>query len=227
MTTFEAYTLQHYVPLFTALLIGIISIRAGKSLNPKGQKILGVILAASVLLTMGLGDLILAVRGEYDPMTDLPLYLCRTAAVIFPFAIAFEWRKTMGVFYFWTLAGTLQALLTPDLAQGFPDYFYFRYWILHAGLVICALYSVIVFRLEIGWRDFWRAVLWTQIYIFGVHFINLAIGSNYSYTMRKPPGTILDLMGPWPWYILVGEGVMLVLFLVLMIPFVINRQKAS
>ncbi len=225
--TFEAYTLQHYIPLAVSLVIGVLSVRRGKSWSADKQRSLGVILAIIVVMSMLIGDIILMINGEYDLKEDLPLYLCRTTALLFPFAIALNWRKALGVFYFWTLAGTLQALLTPDLAEGFPNYFYFRYWALHAGLVICALYSVIVFKLRIGWPDFWRAVIWTQVYIFGVHLLNWIIGSNYSYTMRKPPGTILDYMGPWPWYILVGEGVMLFLFLAILLPFLIKSRKAS
>ena len=37
--------------------------------------------------------------------------------------------------------------------------------------------------------------------------------SNYFWLMDKPPaGSLLDLMGPWPWYILVGEFVALIHF---------------
>ena len=37
--------------------------------------------------------------------------------------------------------------------------------------------------------------------------------SNYFWLMNKPPaGSLLDLMGPWPWYIFVGEFVALIHF---------------
>jgi hypothetical integral membrane protein (TIGR02206 family) len=120
----------------------------------------------------------------------------------------------------------LQGILTPDLAEGFPAFLYFRYWFLHAGLVTVMVYTTIVFRLRITWRDFWRAVVGTQIYLLLIHGANLLLGSNYSYTMHKPPGpSLLDLFGSWPWYILGGELLMILLFLLLMLPWLKWRRQ--
>ena len=41
-------------------------------------------------------------------------------------------------------------------------------------------------------------------------FANLILDANYFWIMGKPPaGSLLDYMGPWPWYILTGEFVAL------------------
>ena len=112
-----------------------------------------------------------------------------------------------------------------DLAEGFPDYFFFRYWSLHAGLVVTILYAVLVIKLPLGWKDFWRAIVATQLYLVFVHLANISLGSNYSYTMHKPHGaSILDVMGEWPWYILAGEGVMIILFFVFLFPYLIIKS---
>ncbi|WP_290698864.1 hypothetical protein [Lacinutrix sp.] len=37
---------------------------------------------------------------------------------------------------FWIIAGTSQAVITPDISIGFPSFDYFRYWIAHLGLLI-------------------------------------------------------------------------------------------
>ncbi|HQW26692.1 MAG TPA: hypothetical protein PLV75_12055, partial [Saprospiraceae bacterium] len=56
--------------------------------------------------------------------------------------------------------------------------------------------------------------------------INQILSSNYGYTMQKPPGaSILDLMGPWPWYILWGEFLMVFLYLLLLAPFLLWPPK--
>ena len=226
MNQFESYTWQHALPIVVSILVGIIAIRNGRKRSERDQRLLGLGLSLIVLASMIIGNIILFVRDEYTIMEDLPLYLCRAVAWILPFAIWKRWYKVLGVLYFWIMAGTLQAIITPDLAEGFPDYFYFRYWSLHTGLVVTILYAVLVIRLPIGWKDFWRAVVATQFYLVFVHLANILLGSNYSYTMHKPRGaSILDLMGEWPWYILASEGVMIILFLLFLIPYAIRNSK--
>ena len=226
MNQFESFTWQHALPIAVSILVGIIAIRRGRSLSERNQRLLGLGLSLIVLGSVVIGNVILMFRGEYTYIEDLPLYLCRAIAWTLPFAIWNRWHKVLGVCYFWIMAGTLQAIITPDLAQGFPDYFYFRYWSLHAGLVVTILYGVLVFKLQIGWKDLLRAVVATQFYLVFVHLANIILKSNYSYTMRKPPGaSILDLMGEWPWYILAGEGVMIILFVLFLLPYMIWNPR--
>jgi hypothetical integral membrane protein (TIGR02206 family) len=224
MRPFEAYTWQHLLPLVFFSLAGFLLIRNAKGWSERTQTRVGFITSLIVLAFMVGGSIIKLSRGTFDYTDDLPLYLCRLIAWALPVVMWYRNKFWAGIFYFWVLAGTLQGLITPDLAEGFPDYFYFRYWVLHAGLVIATLYAVLVFKVQIKWQHFWLAIGFAQVYIIIIHIINVAIGSNYSYTIRKPPGSILDFMGPWPWYILAGEGVMVILFLLLMIPW---RQRLS
>jgi hypothetical integral membrane protein (TIGR02206 family) len=223
---FEAYTWQHLLPILSFLSIGFILIVSGRRMHESDQRRIGAIAALVILIFMIGGSLIKVSTGTFNVLDDLPLYLCRVIAWMLPFVI---WRKSrfwLGIFYFWILAGTLQGILTPDLAEGFPAFLYFRYWFLHAGLVTVMVYTTIVFRLRITWRDFWRAVVGAQIYLLLIHGVNLLLGSNYSYTMHKPPGpSLLDLFGSWPWYILGGELLMILLFLLLMLPWLKWRRQ--
>jgi len=70
-----------------------------------------------------------------------------------------------------------------------------------------------------------------------VYFINTAIGSNYLMINHKPPtASILDLLPEWPIYILYMEGLGVISFLLLYLPFAVkdwltnralNRDNAS
>ena len=62
-------------------------------------------------------------------------------------AVAALWRPQVALLvellYFWAFSASLQALVTPDLGQPFPDVLYFTYFVTHAGAVLAA--SLLVF----------------------------------------------------------------------------------
>jgi len=114
------------------------------------------------------------------------------------------------------------------LEKGFPSFEYFLYFTMHGGIVIAILYTIIVFKIRINWRDLIQAVLYAQVYLVCIHLINQVLQTNYSYTIQKPAGaTILNYFGSWPWYIMWGEVLMLVLFLVLLLPFILFRPSVT
>jgi len=217
---FHSFSMQHVAML---LLLAIIA--AGLMLKSRSsthfQKLNTVIIIAGLTLSFEIIEtIVLLFLGRYDYLTDLPLFLCDLSAIMLPFVLFRQNRKWIGILYFWTMAGTLQALITPDLKAGFPSFEFFRYFAMHGGIVIAILYTVVVFRIRIQWKDLIRAVLYAQVYLVCIHIINLVLRSNYGYTLQKPPGpTMLDYFGPWPWYILCGEGLMIILFLLLLLPF--------
>ena len=147
---------------------------------------------------------------------SLPLQLCDVGIFVAGFALWFRRQWLVEVTYFWGLTGTLQALLTPDLPQHFPTYPYFQYYLAHGGVVAAAL--LVVFGLGLYPRGSAVARLAgiTVAYTAFVGVVDALTGANYMYLRSKPATpTMLDVMGPWPWYIVYAGVVALVLFLAL------------
>lgn len=226
--TFETFSAQHLSTLFIFGLITYAVIRKGKAAEEPEKTDIGIVIAGLTFSTLIIDAIVKLFYGTFDIYSDLPFFLCDLVAMFLPFVLLYQNRKWIGILYFWALAGTMQAIITPDLEDGFPSFHFFRYFIGHAGIIIAILYTVIVHKIDITWQDFINAVIYAQVYLVGVHMINIMMSSNYGYTMHKPPGgSVLDFMGPWPWYILVGELLMVSLYLLLMVPFILRRAKSK
>jgi hypothetical integral membrane protein (TIGR02206 family) len=178
-------------------------------------RVMGLILSVAVITY----PLIRLYLGDFDLQTDLPLDICNILGLAMPFLIWHPRYQVHEVIYFWVLAGTLQAVLTPHLYNGFPNFTFLKYWVVHGGLILVIVYCTVVFRLYPSWRSIFKSFAFLQLYAFGVFSINLLIGSNYVYLMGKPPtASPLDYLGPWPWYLLVVEALCLVMFILVYLP---------
>jgi hypothetical integral membrane protein (TIGR02206 family) len=185
---------------------------------------------ARVIGTLLLADavsysLALAVDGTWSARTSLPLALCDVAVLV---AAGACWLRTpllVELTYFWGLAGTLQAVATPDLNTGFPHLVFFQYVVGHVGIVVAALFLVLGMRLTPRRGAVPRVFVLTAGYTAAVGLIDGLTGANYMF-LRAPPGewTILRLLGPWPWYVVSAAGVAFVLLVLLDLPFRAARQ---
>jgi hypothetical integral membrane protein (TIGR02206 family) len=128
--------------------------------------------------------------------------------------------------YFWGLAGTLQAVITPDLNAGFPHLVFFQYLAGHLGIVLAALYLVVGLQIAPRPGAVVTTFAVTVAYTAFVGAVDALSGANYMF-LRHPPGnwTLLKVLGPWPWYIASAAGVALVLLAALDLPFWIARRR--
>jgi hypothetical integral membrane protein (TIGR02206 family) len=156
---------------------------------------------------------------------SLPLQLCDLGIFVAAFALWFRIPWLVELTYFWGLAGSFQALLTPDLPQHFPTYPYFQYYLAHGGVVAAALLLVIGLGQYPRPRALLRVAGLSLAYATLIGFVDALTGANYMYLRSKPPSpTLLDILGPWPWYILSATAVGVLLFVVLDAPFRLRRR---
>lgn len=225
--SFEAYTMEHFLPIILAVLIAWASISiANRRLKKKQQSILGTILAStSFVCVLGRMGYLMG-QGNFDPALDLPFFLCRFMAVVLPFVMYTRNRFLLGILYFWILVGTVNAVITPEVSFNFGHWEYNIYWIYHLMLIVSIIYAARVYKFKITWKDYWNAVLATigfTIFSIGVNYV---LEANYNYLSEKPPvASILDYMGPWPWYIILVYLLMFFLFFLAFLPYLLRRKK--
>jgi hypothetical integral membrane protein (TIGR02206 family) len=167
------------------------------------------------------------VGGGWSVRNSLPLALCDVALVVAAVACWFpSWSLGGELTYFWGLAGTLQAVLTPDLHVGFPSLEFVLFVVGHLGIVLAALYLVVGLRIVPRPRAAVRVFAITVAYAAVIGAFNWLTGSNYMYLAAPPENpSLLSLLGPWPWYLLNATGVAIVLFAVLDAPFQHTRRR--
>ena len=137
-------------------------------------------------------------------------------------------RLSYELAYFWGFSGTLQAILTPDLEEPFPHPLYLSYFFTHGLIILGALYATLVFRFRPFPSSMVRVYLITAIYCFVLIFpLNYLIDTNYVYMRYKPLGaSLLDYLGPWPWYMLSVAVLAWFLFAAAYAPFYVMDRVA-
>lgn len=226
-TDFQLFGNQHLVMIALTVLLSIgLSVFAKRKLSEIQQVRLGRIMTVTMALTV-IGWIVLRLaEGLFDYKTDLPFDICNITALLLPFLMWTPRHRVHEVLYFWIFAGTTQAVLTPHLFEGFPHYTFVKYWLVHGGLVVFAVYATVVFGIRPTWKSLWRAFMLLQVYVVSLFGINLLLGSNYAYLMGKPPtASALDYLGPYPWYLLVSEGLAVVFFTLALLPLLISSGK--
>ncbi len=163
----------------------------------------GRVLALVLLAGFAGEQLAYALRGDWTAEFNLPLQLTDAVTLV---AAAALWRPEpllVELTYFWALSASLQAVITPDLAQDFPDILYFTYFAAHSGAIAAACLLVFGSRRAPRPGATWRVYAITAAFAGCAAIATVATGGNYMFLRRKPArGSLLDVMGPWPLYIL-------------------------
>jgi len=156
------------------------------------------------------------VLGTWTVEYSLPLQLTDGASAA---AVLALWTRRVifvEIVYFWSLTASLQAILTPDLAQNFPSVYYFTYFTYHIGAVVATCFLVLGCRIYPRTGAAWRIYTLTLGVVILPAVADVVTGSNYMYMRTKPEhNSLLSAMGPWPWYIGKTAAVAAVIFLIL------------
>jgi hypothetical integral membrane protein (TIGR02206 family) len=150
----------------------------------------------------------------------LPLQLCDLAAIVSWLALWLRTPMLVELTYFWGIAGTANGLITPDISDPFPSFGFLQYFILHGGIVAAALFLVVGLKITPRRGAVLRVFGLTACLLVFDAIANLLTDGNYLYLERTPGvRSVLNLLGPWPWYIPAAAVVALALFMLLDEPF--------
>lgn len=226
---FQFLGVAHLIALGTIFAINLSFIFFRGAASTEQRRYFRYVLAAILLINESAWHLWKVSTGQWTIQTMLPLHLC-SVMVFLSAAMLITMRYRIYEFlYFLGIGAAIQALFTPDLGiYGFPHFRFFQTFISHGSILTAAVFMTVVERYRPTWRSMLNVIIGANIYMLFVGVINWLIGSNYLYIAHKPETpSLIDLLGPWPWYILSMEMIGLATCLILYAPFAIKDWRAK
>ncbi|RFU69160.1 TIGR02206 family membrane protein [Peribacillus saganii] len=223
------YSLTHVAAIgFLCIMAGLIYICSGTLKTHLLGKRMEWIYAVSLMITEILYYVWNSKIGRFNLADSLPLELCSISLILSVVLLLTGNRRLYDIVFFAGIAGSLQAVLTPVLYIDFPHFRYFHFFYTHIGIILTALY----FTWIKGYRPTIKGLGWTMAYLNillpVIFIINKLVDGNYMFLRRKPSsGSLLDWLGPYPWYIVSLEAVAAVFFMVLWLLFRESRTERS
>lgn len=226
---FRLFSPSHLFVLSVVVLVNLSLVYSRRNFSPQARRVFRYGLAALLILNETAWHLWIWTTGQWTIQTMLPLHLCSLFVFLSAIMLVTKSYAIYEFAYFLGIGGATQALLTPDVGiYGFPHFRFFQIFISHGSIVTAAIYMTVVERYRPYWKSLLRVVVWANLYMLFVGLVNVLIGSNYLFIARKPDTpSLLDVLGPWPWYILSIEAVGLVIGLLLYLPFALREQFGS
>lgn len=195
------YGLTHLVPLVVFVVGLVLAVMLGRrhaaTQGPTRASRTWALLIPLATVPFQVIDIV----WNFDIDVTLPLHLCDLAWIAATWALWTHRPFPVALTYFWGLTLTIQGVVTPSLNEDLPHPRYFAFWALHLLVVWAAVYLVVGLRHAPRWRDFGAAVATTLGWAASTYVFNVVADTNYGYLLRKPRSSVLDLLGPWPWYV--------------------------
>lgn len=222
---FQQFSFEHWIVLalvpITALLLADASLRWPATARPI-RICLAAIIAAQELIWCGYRYL----YEGYSLAQLMPLELCSLSVWGSVLILLTLHPVAFDLVYYWGLAGATQALLTPNFTTPLFTLQGAAFFLSHGGIVAAILLLIRTRLARPRPGSWWRAFLGLNLAAAVAGLWDWWFGTNFMFLRHMPyTPSALDLLGPWPVYIAVGDLVGLLLFLVLWLPWWLRDRR--
>lgn len=218
---FQLFSLPHLLALaVTFCLLTLLYLFRRQLQASAAKRVFRFALAGVLLLSEVAFQLWHVLTDSWSAAYALPLQLCSVTLLLSAIMLLARSYLLYEITFFAGIGGAAQALLTPELFYPFPHFRFVHFFVAHAGIILACLYMTWVE----GFRPTFRSVLKTMgflnVLLVVAFAVNAWTGGNYLFVSRKPENpSLIDFLGPYPWYILSLEGVAVAIFSLLYLPF--------
>jgi hypothetical integral membrane protein (TIGR02206 family) len=222
---FSAYGPSHLTVLVVFAIGSAVLVWTGRRQSESQARLLGRVLGTVIMATFGVALVYKLVQPNLA--SSVPLQLCDLAELVAAYALwsRRDWAFTLA--YYWGLPLSSQALITPDLdGPDFPSHSFLTFFALHLLIVWTAIYLTWGRGMRPGWRSYRFAVITTLAWGAFTLAFNTIAGADYGFLNRKPANaSLLDVLGPWPYYVLAEVVVVGAVWALMTWPWERNRRR--
>ncbi len=219
---FQPYGLPHLTVIFLTIVMPFaLAALVQRTKSVRIEKVIIAALSAALILNYVAYLIFIRSQGSADWRQMLPMQMCDWGMFVVIVAMWTGNQRWFEVAYFWGIGGTLQALLTPNLRYGFPDWRFFSFFTLHSVIIVGVIFLMLTRRYRPYPMSLVRVWLWSEFYFVVTLIVDKITDFNYGFLLHKPEAfSILSfLSNSRPLYLLQLHGVALLFFIVLYAPF--------
>ncbi|WP_026574968.1 YwaF family protein [Bacillus sp. UNC438CL73TsuS30] len=222
---FKMYSVSHFA-ILVILIIGTACIYLFR--NKIKWKTAEIGVAFSLLVFEITYHTWMLINGSWELSSALPLELCNISLILTVLLLLTRKKIIYEILLFTALLGATQALITPVLHYDFPHFRFFHFFYTHLMIIWVPMYFT--------WVHGYRPTIWSVVKLFVflnvllpfIMLINKLVDGNYMFLSHKPTtASLLDILGPYPWYILSMEGLLITLSLLVWLIFRERGLKTS
>ena len=222
---FVIFGRTHLLSLAVLAVLGFLTLRLGQSGSEETRRRIKGGMSAVLLITFVEGHFWYAFHGEWVVAERLPLHMCGAMVWVSLYGLWTNRPWTRPLMYYMGIAGAIQGVLQPDSPYALPHVRFVSTMLSHTTLVVAGLWVILVERYTPDLRSTLRTFALVHVYAAVVFVFNLLVGSNYLYIVEKPESaSLMDVFPEWPWYLLVLEGLLLVIVAGMYLPFARPRR---
>lgn len=225
--SFHLFSIQHLITI--GIIVGVCTILFvfRNVFNDIGNRNLFRFLMVFLLLISDILQQIWFIQQKaWSLKTALPLQLSDLVVLLAIIMLMTKGELLFKFLYFSGLGSSIQAILTPDLGNySFPHFQYIEFFILHGGVLVACLFILWAYHYKPTIHSLWASTFIINVYGAGVFFLDKKLKANYLYLFKKPSsGSLLDFLGPWPWYLLTMDLAMILIFYIIYSPIILRKK---
>ena len=227
---FTLFSRSHLLAMLTLLLFYVALyfasgwIRSSKSV----EKYLRVGLALTMILQEITLNVYRVQSGSWSFAESLPFHLCSFSIILGSIMLYKKSAYLFDICYYWSV-GALMAILTPDLTNtDFPTFRYYQFFFSHGLIILSVLYMMFVNRYKPSKISLKRTFMFTFGITPLIALLNFFTGGNYFFIAYTPPtASLIDILGPWPLYLIPLSLIVVVVFSTMYLPFALYYRHSK